>query len=115
MGRAGFRLRVRGIEFGNNSIVVRDRKGSSDRVVPFPAVVRAALPKWLSRVRRIHPADLENGCGSVYLPDSIARKYPGSERDWGWKYVFPAEQRSRDPRDATGQVERRHHLHETVI
>jgi hypothetical protein len=48
----------------------------------------------------------------VFLPDAIARKYPGVDREWGWQYVFPAEHLSRDPRT---QVARRHHLHETVI
>jgi integron integrase len=106
------RLRVKDVEFGNNRILVRDTKGNRDRVVPFPAVVRAALPTWLSRIQRIHAADLSKGLGAVFLPDSIARKYPGADRDWGWQYVFPAERTSIDPRT---EVERRHHLHETVI
>ncbi len=106
------RLRVKDLEFGNNRILVRDTKGHRDRVVPFPAVVRAALPNWLSRVRRIHMADIEKGFGSVFLPDAIARKYPGADREWGWQYAFPAEHLSADPRSG---VQRRHHLHETVI
>jgi integron integrase len=106
------RLRVKDVEFGNNRILVRDTKGHRDRVVPFPAVVRAALPTWLSRVRGIHLADLNEGRGDVYLPDAIVRKYPGCERDWGWQYVFPGEQLSVDPRS---KALRRHHLHETVV
>lgn len=106
------RLRVKDVEFGNNRILVRDPKGHRDRVVPFPAVVRAALPTWLSRVRSIHLADLNDGRGDVYLPDALSRKYPGAERDWGWQFVFPGEQLSVDPRT---KVERRHHLHETVV
>ena len=106
------RLRVKDVEFGNNRILVRDTKGNRDRVVPFPAVVRAALPNWLSRVRRIHTDDLARGFGGVFLPDAIARKYPGAERDWGWQYVFPGERISSDPRS---QLERRHHLHETAV
>ena len=108
----GLRLRVKDVEFGSNRILVRDTKGHRDRVVPFPAVVRAALPTWLSRVRRIHMDDLSRGFGGVFLPEAITRKYPGAERDWGWQYVFPADRISTDPR--TG-VERRHHLHETVV
>jgi integron integrase len=106
------RLRVKDLEFGNNRILVRDAKGHRDRVVPFPAVVRAALPNWLSRVRRIHTADVEQGFGSVFMPDAIARKYPGADREWGWQYVFPAEHLSLDPRT---RIQRRHHLHESVI
>jgi integron integrase len=106
------RLRVKDVEFGNNRILVRDTKGHRDRVVPFPSVVRAALPTWLSRVRRTHFQDLKRGFGAVHLPDAIARKYPGSEREWGWQYVCPGERLSVDPRS---QVERRHHLHETAV
>jgi integron integrase len=109
------RLRVKDVEFGNNRILVRDAKGHRDRVVPFPAVVRAALPSWLAKVNRMHRQDLAEGCGNVFLPDAIARKYPGADRDWGWQYVFPAEHRSVDPRDPARKTLRRHHLHETVI
>ena len=127
------RLRVKDLEFGNNRILVRDTKGGNDRVVPFPVVIRADMPSWLSRVRRIHRKDLAAGFGSVYLPDALARKLPGAEKDWGWQYVFPGEHRSHDPRgnvatprtapgatpdaatDPADQVERRHHLHESVI
>ena len=118
----GLRLRVKDVEFGNNRIVVRDTKGGEDRVVPFPAVVRAAMPTWLARVKRMHEKDLADGYGAVHLPDAIATKFPGAEREWGWQYVFPGEHRSRDPRARTpgkpvplDAPERRHHLHETVI
>lgn len=106
------RLRVKDVEFGSNRIVVRDAKGQRDRVAPLPAVVKAALPTWLARVKRIHETDLSAGFGRVFLPDALARKFPGSEKGWGWQWVFPAEHRSRDPR--TGS-ERRHHMHESVI
>src|SRR5262245_28450134 len=115
------RLRVKDLEFGNNRIIVRDTKGGHDRVVPFPVVVRAEMPSWLSRVRRIHRRDLADGFGSVFPPDSLVRKLPGAEKDWGWQYVFPGEHRSHDPRVARPaggsgeEVERRHHLHESVI
>ena len=39
----------------------------------------------------------------------MARKYPRAGREWGWQFVFPGAERSRDPR--SGEV-RRHHLHE---
>jgi integron integrase len=120
------RLRVKDLEFGNNRIVVRDTKGGEDRVVPFPLVARAEMPSWLARVKRVHERDLADGFGTVYLPDAIARKFPGADREWGWQYLFPGEHRSRDPRGKEGgigpqaiaradQPERRHHLHETVV
>jgi len=56
--------------------------------------------------------DLTEGAGHVALPDAIARKYPNSPTEWGWQFVFPATGRYFD-REA--QIERRHHLQETVI
>ena len=106
------RLRVKDVEYGENRIVVRDAKGHRDRVVPFPIVLRAALASGLSRVKGLHERDLAEGFGAVFLPDALARKYPRADREWGWQWVFPAEHRSRDPRM---QVERRHHLHETIV
>jgi len=106
------RLRVKDVEFARNQITVHDAKGRRDRVVPFPMVVREALASWLARVKATHERDLSEGFGRVFLPNALARKYPEADRQWGWQYVFPADHRSRDPRT---QVERRHHLHETVI
>jgi integron integrase len=106
------RLRVKDVEFGLSQILVRDAKGHRDRIVPLPMVVRAALPSWLARVKRLHELDLSDGFGGVFLPYALARKYPGAERQWGWQYIFPADQRSRDPRS---RIERRHHLHESIV
>jgi integrase len=48
----------------------------------------------------------------VYLPDALVRKYPTADREWGWQYVFPADNLSVDPRSGT---KRRHHLDESLI
>lgn len=71
-----------------------------------------ALKEHLEHVKRIHNCDLENGCGAVYLPYALARKYPRAERQWGWQYVFPSKTLSRDPR--SGAV-RRHHIDESTL
>lgn len=107
------RLRVKDLDFAMGRIVVRDAKSRKDRRVPLPERIRpAALVTWLSRVKAMHERDLEDGFGSVWLPEALARKYPACERAWGWQWAFPAERRSVDPRT---QVERRHHLHESVL
>ena len=106
------RLRVKDVEFASNRIVVRDAKGAKDRPLPLPQVAGPLLAAWLSQVKRRHAGDLAEGFGAVFLPDALVRKYPGSDRDWGWQWVFPAARRSVDPRS---QVERRHHLDESVI
>jgi hypothetical protein len=48
----------------------------------------------------------------VQVPDALDRKYPNAPFDWGWQYVFPADEHSTDPR--SGHV-RRHHLDEQWI
>ena len=106
------RLRVKDVEFGLNRILVRDAKGHKDRFVPLPLSVRPVLASWLARVRQFHQKDIAEGYGAVYMPDALARKYPSADVEWGWQWVFPADSRSLDPRT---QIERRHHLHETIV
>ena len=108
----GLRLRVKDIDFGRREVVVRDGKGGKDRRTMLPAALVSPLLAQLDEAKRIHRADLAAGFGEVWLPHALAHKFPRAAREWGWQYVFPATQRSRDPRD--GQV-RRHHLDESVI
>jgi integron integrase len=106
------RLRVKDVEFGLNRILVRDAKGHKDRFVPLPAAVRPQLVSRLARVKQLHEEDLAKGGGTVYMPFALARKYPGSGREWGWQWLFPARDVSQDPRS---DAVRRHHIHERVI
>ncbi len=106
------RLRVQDIDFDLGHITIRRPKGGRDRVTMLPESTRNRLHDHLIEVRALHERDLAEGFGSVYLPDSLARKYPHADRDWKWQYVFPAGSRGIDPRSG---IERRHHLHETVI
>jgi integron integrase len=106
------RLRVRDVDFAMSQIVVRDGKGRKDRVTLLPQRLVPALREELRRSRQLHEADLAAGFGAVWIPDALARKYPAAPREWRWQYLFPAERRSRDPRD--GQ-ERRHHVGESSV
>ena len=108
----GLRLRVKDVDFARREVVVRDGKGGKDRRTMLPALLVAPLLAQIDEAKRIHRADLSAGFGAVWLPDALARKYPVAAKEWGWQYVFPAIQRSSDPRD--GQT-RRHHLDESVI
>lgn len=92
------RLRVQDIDFGQGRLFVRDGKGGKDRSVPLPEVVRSRLADHIERVVELHIQDLREGFGEVYLPESLARKYPNACREPGWQYVFPARNRSEDPR-----------------
>ena len=107
-----FRLRVHDIDFGRNQILVRDGKGARDRVTMLPHSLRNPLLEHLETVRRIHEADLHDGCGMVPLPDALSRKYPGASREWKWQWVFPQERRWRNKHD---NAEGRHHFDESLV
>lgn len=100
------------IDLQRNEITVRDGKGSKDRVTMLPTSVREPLLTQLEKVRRKHAKDLARGLGRAPLPDALARKYPGADRQWAWQWVFPASSHYVDRH--TG-VRHRHHLHESVI
>ena len=101
------RLRVKDTDFVRQQILVRDGKGEKGRVTMLPAAVIFSLQEHILHTRHIHERDIAEGYGSVYLPYALADKYPNASREWIWQYVFPAADRSRDPR--TG-ITRRHHV-----
>jgi integrase len=78
----------------------------------FPESLIERVRHHLEKVRLLHLEDLHAGYGEVYLPYALARKYPNAPQDWGWQYVFPAPNRSIDPRS---NKERRHHLSERAV
>ncbi len=106
------RLRVKDVDFVRREITVRQGKGGKDRRTMLPAMSVQALQDQLAGAKRIHARDLDAGFGEVWLPDALARKYPGAAREWAWQYVFPAAKRSVDPRSG---VVRRHHVSEKVL
>jgi integrase len=72
----GLRLRVKDVDFSRREIVVREERGFRDRVTMLPASIVHELEAHLLRVRVLHERDLRNGCGRVYLPYALERKYP---------------------------------------
>jgi integron integrase len=116
------RLRVKDIDFGNRQIIVRDGKGEDDRVTILPDSLIPALRNQIQTVQRIHQTDLQDGFGEVYLPHTLALKYPNASRELIWQYLFPASQLSRDPRHpspagrgAGGEGYRRHHADPSLL
>ena len=106
------RLRVKDLDFKRNEIMVRDGKGGKDRHTVLPQSLLEPLQREVERARLLHQLDLREGYGAAFLPHALARKYPSAAREWGWQYVFPSDQRSRDPRDG---IERRHHFDDGVL
>lgn len=106
------RLRVKDVDFAGHQLFIRAAKGNKDRSTLLPSIIENPLQKHMRVVRSLHQQDIENGFGSVYLPDALKRKYPRADREWGWQWVFPAHRISIDPRSG---AQRRHHLHESVL
>ncbi len=106
------RLRVMDLDFDHRAIYVRNGKGGKDRIVTLADELITPLKRHLETVRTLHERDLDAGFGTVYLPHALAKKYPNAQREWKWQYVFPAGQRSIDPRSG---IKQRHHLDESCV
>ena len=105
-------LRVKDVDFELHTITLHETMSNRDRVTILPQAVAGALRLRLAKVKAQHDEDLAQGFGSVQMPGALARKYPKAEYEWGWQYVFPAAQLSRDPRSG---IVRRHHIYETSV
>jgi integrase len=110
--KEGLRLRVKDLDFAQNQLIIRDAKGNKDRLTVLPQSLIAPLQAHLMQVKQIFQDDLALGYGAVHLPFALNRKYSNAAREWKWQYVFPAKQRSIDPRSNTI---RRHHLDDSML
>jgi integron integrase len=106
------RLRVKDVDFNRRMITVRDGKGQKDRIAILPSELVPELKEHVAKARLLHEKDLADGTGTVHLPFALARKYPNANKEWGWKYIFPAHKLSVDPRSGVTQ---RHHVYESVL
>jgi integron integrase len=108
----GLRLRVKDLDFEQSQLYVRRGKGGKDRLTMLPPLLHKRLRQQLGKARAWHEEDQEAGCGSVYLPKALRRKYPNAQGAWEWQWVFPSSQLSTDPRSG---AKRRHHLSRSCI
>lgn len=107
--KEGRNLRIKDICFDMGHIMVRNGKGSKDRVTVLPKALYDPLRYQIDQVAALHRADLRDGNGEVYLPFALKRKYPNADRELGWQYLFPSRNIVKDPRSG---IWRRHHVHE---
>jgi integron integrase len=106
------RLRVKDVDLARKIILVHAGKGDKDRSTMVPELLQVPLANHLERVRLIWEEDVRKGLGAVYLPEALARKYPGAAKEWCWQWVFPARGLANDPADG---VMRRHHVKEDTL
>ncbi len=105
-------LRVKDIELTRCEIVIRDGKGSKDRVTVLPAALIPAIENQLERVTAAIRRGSTAGRPGVTLPHTLARKYPQAPVTWGWQYVFPAKNLCRD---SYTKEYVRHHMYPQTI
>jgi integron integrase len=105
----GMRLRIKDVDFERQAIIVREAKGSKDRVVMLPRSLAPALRLQMLAARAQWEADRQVQRSGVDVPHALASKYPKVGDTWGWFWMFPSPTLSVDPRSG---VERRHHLFE---
>jgi integron integrase len=108
----GLQLRVKDVDFGRRTIIVREGKGGKDRAVMLPDRLVPGLQEQLARSRVLWEADQAAGRGGVFMPDALDRKYPRAGAAWTWFWVFPQDSHSVDPRSG---VVRRHHMYDQTF
>lgn len=106
------RLRVKDIDFGHRTLVVREGKGAKDRALMLPDALVQPLRLHLPQVHQVWDADRQSGVGPVWMPDALARKNPNAGLSWQWFWVFPQAVLSVDPR---ADKERRHHMQDQMF
>jgi integron integrase len=106
------RLRVKDVDFDRQQVIVREGKGSKDRVVMLPETLRDPLREHLERVRILFNEDRAAGLPGVWLPGAYGVKDPKAGERWEWQWVFPSKSVGKDPRS---EVRRRHHVHDNGV
>ncbi len=105
----GMRLRIKDVDFERHVIIVREAKGTKDRVVMLPHSLAPALRLQMLAARALWEADRQVQRGGVEVPHALESKYLKVGCTWGWFWLFPSPKLSVDPRSG---VERRHHSFE---
>lgn len=105
-------LRIKDLDFKNETLIVRAGKGDKDRLTLLPPVLFGDLARHVHEIRLLWEADRRLDEPGVKVPMGLDRKYPGVGKRWEWFWVFPARGFCTDPR--TGE-RIRWHLHPSVL
>jgi len=105
-------LRVKDIDFDRMCITIREGKGRKDRVTVLPKCIIDDLHKAIKRTEHLHNMDVDDGYGTVDMPNALSKKYPNQASSLHWKFIFSANNRSIDPRSG---IQRRHHIHPSAL
>lgn len=102
------RLRIKDLNFDQSAIVIREAKGSKERVIMLPDSLRTQLQEQVQRCKQIWYHDQQQKMSGVEMPFALEKKYPHAGHSLAWFWVFPQASYSTDPRSG---IVRRHHLY----
>lgn len=105
------RLRVKDIDFQNQTIVVRDGKGGKDRTTLLPTALIIPLKSRIEHVATAWRSQDAFYKTPVSLPFALRRKYPQAARSLAWQWLFPS---GGICLDEDGESVR-HHVHVSTI
>ena len=105
-------LRLKDIDAGRRTVVVRAGKGNKDRRSVLPKSLIGPITEQMQRVRTAHLAAVGRGRGYTALPPALARKMPTAVRDWRWSWLFPAARDAYDPEERRNV---RYPMHATTV
>jgi integron integrase len=106
------RLRIKDIDFDQSQIVVREGKGNKDRITVLPEALKVRIKTQIDLARFYFSQDQQNGIGPAWMPNALARKYPGAASQLGWQFIFPSREPALDPQ--TGVIRRHHHHPDSI-
>lgn len=106
------KLRVKDVNFERYILFIRGAKGDKDRTVPLPRMLEKPLLDQIEIARHLWQIDIQRGMPGVSMPNALSTKYPNEATQFGWFWVFPAENYSTDPET---KIYRRHHIYESGI
>lgn len=105
-------LRIKDVNFENNTIFVYRGKGGKDRYTLLPKSIKQQLQAKIESAKRVHKKDLDDGFGLTSLPASLLIKYGKAALDASWQYIFQSSTRCVHPHD--GYI-CRHHIHHSTF
>ena len=105
-------LRIKDVDFEQNTIIVRSGKGDKDRRTMLPEALKDDLIRHMAEVRSLYEHDRGENLNGVWLPGALDKKYPNAGKEWGWFWLFPSKSLSVDPRSL---AVRRHHVHSATL
>lgn len=91
-------LRYGDLDFDKGIITVKSGKGNKDRTTLLPQNLKDVLIQQLLVVKEQYIKDINDGYGSIGLPNAIGRKYPNAHKELTWQWLFPGKNLSKDPR-----------------